>query len=308
MRVKRILAPTDFSLPSQMALGPALFFAELFDAELILQHVLVFREADLTAPESHFPNPNQLFEKLQALAQSELGKLLEPYRERMLRIREVIDRAPETVRGIVERAESEDADLLILGTHGRTGPAHLLLGSVSAEVLRRSRRPTLTVPSREGTRQLPKLRRIAVADDFSPASGPALEAASDLARQVGAELDLVHVLVHLELPLPPAAAPLTWPVPLMAELEPRVRESLAADRSRWAKGIPGRDVVLHGRDARTLAAWLRDEEEGKEVDLLVQGTAQHTGLDRLLLGSFAERTVRFAPCPVLTVPGKGVES
>ncbi len=301
MQIRKILVTTDLSPASQIALEPALFFAELFDAELILQHVLVFREADLNAPEAHFPDPKQLFEKLHALARSELDKLLEPHRERVLRIREVVDRAPETVRGILDRAKSEDVDLLVLATHGRTGPAHVLLGSVAAELLRRTVWPILTVSAREGARQLTKLRRIAVADDFSPSSIPALQAAAALARLAGAELDLVHVLIHLELPLPPAVAPLTWPAPLLAELEPRVQEALKADRNRWAEGIPGRDVLLRGRDARTLGKWL-SEPEGEGVDLLVQGTAGHSGIDRLLLGSFAERTLRFAPCLVLTVP------
>lgn len=304
MQIRKILFPTDFSEASELALAPALFFAELFDAELVLQHVLVFREADLYAPESHFPDPAALFEKLQEVARTDLGRLLDGHRHQTLRIREVIDRAPEAVRGILDRAQSEEADLILLGTHGRTGPAQLLLGSVAAEVLRRAGRPTLTVPARKGSRILQTLRRIAVADDFSATSAQAIEAAASLARRVGAELDLVHVLVHFELPLPPATAPLTWPAPLVAELEPRAREALSADRRRLTGGLPGRDVLLKGREARTLTNWLA-ESEGQGVDLLVQGTAGHTGLDRLLLGSFAERTVKLSPCPVLTVPASG---
>lgn len=130
MLVRKILYPTDFSEASRHALEAALFCAELFDAELVAQYVLVFRNADLWAPEAHFPNAEELFEKLHELASSDLGALTRGQRDKPLRVREVIDRAPEAVRGILDRAEAEPADLIVLGTHGRTGAAHLLLGSV----------------------------------------------------------------------------------------------------------------------------------------------------------------------------------
>lgn len=298
MLVRKILYPTDFSEASRHALEAALFCAELFDAELVAQYVLVFRNADLWAPEAHFPNAEELFEKLHELASSDLGALTRGQRDRPLRVREVIDRAPEAVRGILDRAEAEPADLIVLGTHGRTGAAHLLLGSVAAEVLRRSPCPVLTVPASAGSRSLGKLRRILAADDFSAPARRALQHAAVFARRVGAELDLVHVLGEVEMPLPPGGAPVAWGASFVEELLPHARQALADDRDRYAAGLAGRDLVLRGGGAGILV----DHLKTAEVDLVVQGTQGRRGLDRLLLGSFAERMARLSPCPVLTIP------
>jgi len=301
MRVRKILYPTDFSPASQAALPAALFFAELFDAELRIEHVLVFRSADLAHPEAHFPQPEELFDKLHSLAASQLGLLLAGAAERPLRMREKVVRAPDETRGILDRAEEEDVDLLVLGTHGRSGPLHLLMGSVAAEVLRRSRCPVLTVPSGARARPFEKLLRILAADDFSAPARRALDHAAALARTVGAELDVAHVLESPEMPVPPGPMPVGWGSTFFEELEPTVRAGLAEDRRARAADCPGSDLVLRGRGALALV----DAAAKEGADLIVQATQGRTGLDRLLLGSFAERVARLAPCAVLTVPAGG---
>jgi nucleotide-binding universal stress UspA family protein len=301
MRVQKVLHPTDFSPASRAALPAALFLAELYDAELLIEHMLVFRSADLAHPEAHFPAPEELFEKLQAIAASQLGELLHGATERPLRLRQRVVRAPDETRGILDRAEEEEVDLIVLGTHGRTGAMHLLMGSVAAEVLRRARCPVLTVPSAVGAHPFRKLSRILAADDFSAPARRALDHAAALAREVGAELDIAHVLESPEMPVPPGPVPIGWGSTFYEELEPTVRAGLAEDRRARAPECAGRDHVLRGRGALALI-----EAAGQEgADLIVQATQGRTGLDRLLLGSFAERVARLAHCPVLTVPAGG---
>jgi len=301
MKAQTILFPTDFSEASSQALGAALFAAELLDAELVIQHVLVFREADLHIPEAHFPQPEELFERLHALATSELGKLVAPRQERPLRLREVVDRGVDAARRILERAEEDRVDLIVLGTHGRKGAAHLLLGSVAAGVLRHSRCPVLTLRSGAGTRPLHQLRRIAVAHDFSPAAEGALAHAVALARQAGARLDLVHVLEAPEVPMAPTPLVGGWAEAFYEDLEPKLAQSLGEARARAAADLEGEVRILRGRGALALVEHL----EGNDIDLVVQGKQGRTGLDRILLGSFAERLARLAPCAVLTVPAEG---
>ncbi|MCB1008691.1 MAG: universal stress protein [Acidobacteria bacterium] len=301
MRADRILFPTDFSAASAQALGAALFTAELLDAELVLQHVLVFREADLHIPEAHFPQPEELFEKLHELATSELGKLVEERHERPLRLREVVDRSVDAARRILERADEDDVDLIVLGTHGRRGAAHLLLGSVAAEVLRQARCPVLTMRSGSGSRPLRKLGHLVAAHDFSSASDRALTHAAALARAVDARLDLVHVLEAPEVPMAPTPLVGGWATAFFEDLEPKLSAKLAEVRARDLAGIPGENLVLRGRGALALVEHL----EPLDVDLVVQGSQGRTGLDRILLGSFAERLARLAPCAVLTVPARG---
>ncbi len=301
MHADKILFPTDFSDASRRALGAALFAAELFDAELLMQHVLVFREADLHIPEAHFPQPEELFESLHALATSELGRLVESRHERPLRLREVVDRGVDAARRILERAAEEPADLIVLGTHGRKGAAHLLLGSVAAEVLRHAPCPALTLRSGAGARPLSKLEHLAAAHDFSPSSDRSLAHAAALARTAGARLDLVHVLEAPEIPMAPTPLVGGWAEAFYEDLEPRLADKLAEVRARELAGIEGATTILKGRGALALVEHL----EAGSVDLIVQGSQGHTGLDRILLGSFAERLARLAPCAVLTVPARG---
>jgi len=299
VRADKILFPTDFSEASAQALRAALFTAELLDAELVLQHVLVFREADLHIPEAHFPQPEELFEKLHEVATSELGKLVETRHERPLRLREVVDRGVDAARRILERADDESADLIVLGTHGRKGAAHLLLGSVASEVLRQAPCPVVTV--RSGARPLRKLAHIVAAHDFSTAADRALAHAAALARAVEARLDLVHVLEAPEIPMAPTPLVGGWATAFFEDLEPKLRAKLAEVRARVLEGVAGENVVLRGRGALALVEHL----EPGDVDLVVQGSQGRTGLDRILLGSFAERLARLAPCAVLTVPAHG---
>jgi len=229
-----------------------------------------------------------------------MAALLEPHRDRMLRIRESIERAPEVERGILDAAAADDADLIVMGTHGRRGPAHLFLGSVVSEVLRRAERPVLVVPGRDG-RKAGKLGKILAPVDFSPTSKRAAADAAAIAQATGAALELFHVVPDLEVPLPMNPAGLGAASMVVTELVPAAREALSTLAA--ALQIEGRAAVevWHGAPAPTILN--RAEETG--ADLVVIGTSGHTGLDRLLLGSVAARVARLAPCPVLVVPGRG---
>jgi len=116
-----------------------------------------------------------------------------------------------------------------------------------------------------------RIRRILVPIDFSPTSDAALAEARDLAAALGAALRLVHVLDG-----------------------PGVREELSAG----VDAALGNDTaLLTGPVATTMVAYAQSHA----IDLIVMGTHGRSGLAHLLLGSVAERVVRTAPCPVLTV-------
>jgi nucleotide-binding universal stress UspA family protein len=298
MRVEKILHPTDLSAASRPALHAAVFFAELFDAELVILHLLVPKHAELADPQHQLPKSEELQAELRAIAESPLGPLVQVAAEAPLRVREVVETAMDESRGILERAEAEAADLLVLGTHGRKGLAHALAGSVSGEVIRGAHCPVVTIAA--GARPFERLARIVVADDFSPGARRALDHAAQLARRSGAALDLVHAL---EIPVPlPAPAPMALPYgeASVEELESAARETLNDDRARHASGLAGENVVLLGGGAPALVEHVAE----READLLVQGTAGRSGLNRILLGSFAEQSARLARCAVLTVPSR----
>lgn len=140
------------------------------------------------------------------------------------------------------------------------------------------------------------MKRIILATDFSERAGAAERQAVDLARALGAELVLVHVV---------SEAPL-WreglysrDVRAVFEAQRRWATETLASRARalTADGVVSRGVVRVGPAWDEIVRLAAEEK----ADLLVVGTQGRTGLERLLLGSVAERVIRRAPCPVLTV-------
>ncbi|MSP58747.1 MAG: universal stress protein [Myxococcales bacterium] len=142
-----------------------------------------------------------------------------------------------------------------------------------------------------------RIQRILCPIDFSATSREAMSAAADLAKQLHASLTLFHVYQTPGYTLPDGAV---FPSPtVLNDLFERIDRMLAAwkvDAERLGaarvdtatdQGIPWHEIVLRASEG--------------DHDLIVIGTHGHTGLKHLFLGSVAERVVRRAPCPVLTI-------
>lgn len=144
-------------------------------------------------------------------------------------------------------------------------------------------------------------KRICCPIDFSEASRAAMEVAVDLARRFGAQLTLLHAY-----PVPGY----TFPDGSVVS-SPRMLQELADQATRhlsdWqanARELGAPTVNIHtavGEPAAEIVAWAKEQS----VDLLVLGTHGRTGLEHALMGSVAERVVRRARCPVLTVHPRG---
>jgi universal stress protein A len=143
MEIRRILAPTDFSELSKQGLKSALELAQSFGAELLLLHVVdpPAYPVEGIVP-SHLGAP--LMDDLERQASTELAQMLpEAPASRVNVSRRVGVGIPH--RKIVEVAEEEEADLIVLTTHGRTGLSHLIMGSVAEKVVRTAPCPVLTI-------------------------------------------------------------------------------------------------------------------------------------------------------------------
>jgi nucleotide-binding universal stress UspA family protein len=139
---------------------------------------------------------------------------------------------------------------------------------------------------------------VMLATDLSPASRPAFRAALDWARRSHAVLDVVHVYV----PPSPFGVPGGPGMPSWEELETRARtgarKRLAALSAAAARaGVRARAHLADGAPEREVARLARR----RRAELVVIGTHGRTGLSRAFMGSVAERIVRSAACPVLTV-------
>jgi nucleotide-binding universal stress UspA family protein len=137
-------------------------------------------------------------------------------------------------------------------------------------------------------------RTILVATDFSDASTLALEYARVLAQRFGAGFRVVHVV---ETPVPAAASLYVPDVSAVAEKAVAEAQQRLTNVLATLDGDEVLGQVLVGHAAKKIVEYAADHD----VDVIVMGTHGRSGLAHLLMGSVAERVVRTAPCPVLTV-------
>jgi nucleotide-binding universal stress UspA family protein len=145
---------------------------------------------------------------------------------------------------------------------------------------------------------MPRFHNILVAMDFSQTSQDALATAVDLARTDHSRVHLLHVVPDVQVPY--------GTDPIAYDFTPFLQQGIAAARQRLAEAAAGLPLeaalisieVLSG----AAAAEIVDYAKSRGIDLIVLGAHGHGFVDRLLIGSVAERVARRAPCAVLLVP------
>jgi len=142
----------------------------------------------------------------------------------------------------------------------------------------------------------PQFKTILVATDFSPTSEHALEYARELARSFGSTLHLLHVVPDPVLASAWSEA-YAYDLTALGERFRKYAERQLAEKARAIGDVTLTTEALVGSPAATIVAAAED----RSADLIVMGTHGRTGVTHLFMGSIAERVVRTAPCPVLTV-------
>jgi nucleotide-binding universal stress UspA family protein len=288
---QKILVATDFSSTADSAEKLAFQLARLLGAELHLVHVRVILEDPLMAEEQQLE-----MERLMSSADDATQETFAKGRtgEPGISVETHLVRSISAAEAIVETASELDCDLIVMGTHGRRGIKHLLLGSVAENVVRSIDIPVLTVrPGIELPAQGPK--RILVAHDFSERSATAIRAARDWAEVFDGEITLLHVVEPVVYPEFYAINALSDDV--MTRLRDRATEALDEAAREILGNLPVNTVVLIGRAADTII----NEAQPESFDLVIMGTRGLTGLEQLVLGSVAEAVLRRCPVPLLTV-------
>jgi nucleotide-binding universal stress UspA family protein len=275
---RRILCPIDFSEYSGAALRLAGNLALSLGAEIRILHAQRF-DAPL-----YFTSA-QLQSLRRQVRRSLRGarKYVEDFAARHLpdavrRSVHIIERDP--VEAILRMHRDWAADLVVMGTHGRTGLTRIRLGSVMESVLRQIKGPMLTVGP--GVKVAPRpIRRILCPVDFSDSSREMLEHAADLAEKTDAELSVYHVphAPSAESPEDAGRALCDW-IPPQVRVRCKLHEALG-------KGKPSESIVA--------------EAKRSQADLIVLGARPRSYLGRLVFGSTTEEVIRTAPCPVLSV-------
>ena len=293
IRMDRILCPVDLAPFSRRALEHAALLARWYEAELHALYVSPLLPTLLGFP-SGLPRG------LDAAQAEEVERELARFAAGAANgqpVRSVL-RSGEPTTEILQYAGEVRADLLVVGTHGRTGFDRLMLGSVAEKVLHKAACPVLTVPRKALERgERPLFGRILCAVDFSEASERGAAYALSLSQEAEGELSLLHVVEA-----PPnetfSAFPELDPARYTQRVAARARarlEGLIPDEARhWCRAAPQLRCGKPYREILRVA-------ELEQADMIVLGVHGHGSVDRLLFGSTAERVVRQAVCPVLTI-------
>jgi nucleotide-binding universal stress UspA family protein len=298
MNIKKILVPVDFSEPARKAVTYGLSLALQFNARLVLAHIVPTNAALIYT----FPTETFAAEKAEAEnAKATLPTLIpEEYREKVdLELVVKVGVVKAELLGIIQ---NDNIDLVVMGTHGSSGFQRFMLGSLTERMLRQLTVPVLTVSHLDTAQELhdPRpipMRKILYASDLSSASEKGLKTAVELAHQTGASLTVLHVLDAVET--------IYWGAEgsYLAEDLERIRQD-AMDRLRksinpeWLKLIEIVPKMVEGNPFREI---LRVAAEEK-MDLIVINLQGKSLVERALLGSTAERVIRSAQVPVLSIP------
>jgi nucleotide-binding universal stress UspA family protein len=300
--IKHILCPVDFSEFSHHAFDRAVAVARSCGAELTVLHVLPVPSAVPAlpyGPEGPGPFGFEAVDRDRALA--ELSRFLAAERSIGVPLHYKTAESPSVQKEILMQASRLSADLVVMGTHGRSGFDRFVLGSVAEKTLRTSRVPVLVVPPR-----LPDVpagrdpfQRILCAVDFSQDSARALGYATSLARHAAGRLTLLHSVEPVPVGYDPLGAVNFDVVGYEQALENSARTELQKLLPQpIAPGCDTETVVTRGKPYREI---LRVATE-RQADLIVVGVHGRNAFDRLVFGSTTEHVVRRATCPVLAVP------
>jgi nucleotide-binding universal stress UspA family protein len=295
--IDRILCPTDFSAFSIQALRHALALARIFHSRLKVVHVMLDSIPGVEAVYGGAPFLPTAEDRRRV--DEEMRRFLEPLREARLD-HETEVREGEPWREIVDAAAEMEADLVVMGTHGRSGFEHLVLGSVAEKLIRRLPCPVLTVSHEEArTWASPGLiTRILCATDFSEMSAEALRVALALAEKSHAAITMLHVVESLPDRDAAAHRALLDIDALRADLERRATERLRRVIADAAAPHVAFDTrVVEGCVHKEILRAATEER----ADMIVIGAQGHGALAHLLSGSNAQHVIRAATCPVLTV-------
>ena len=300
IEMHRILCPVDFSDHSKRALDHALAIAAWYDATVTVLHVCPVTPVAAYVSGSGMPAyVTMTTEDRDAIMQS-LRRFAGETKANARTEFELTEGG--AVATILDRATALPADLLVLGTHGRSGFERWVLGSVTEKVLRTASCPVLTVPQNTGDAIPVVFHRIVCAIDFSECSLHALDYATSLAQQADAQLTVVHVIeLPPDIPRELHETVLAGPRSLreylaLAEEEGRARLT-AAISDRVRASVTTDTVLAEGKPYREI---LRVAAEHR-ADLLVVGVHGRGAIDRMLFGSTTQHLVRQASCPVLTL-------
>jgi nucleotide-binding universal stress UspA family protein len=285
IRLRHVLCPVDFFPASETALSYAASFSERHKARLHILHVI--------PPLSSFldfgQDTGQLVKAAHEEAQLRLATMAKAIKASGVRVATEV-RLGEIDREVLNAIDEHKANLIVLGTHGRRGLQHWLIGSVCERLLRTVPIPIFTTGAVKGSAGLSGIRRILIGIDFSAGCAEAVSYGFSIAEECEADVTLLHVTDFA-----PGDIPGRYRQSLVEGIRADMNKLVPPEDLKWCNittrvemGIPYKPILKMA--------------EKMNADLIVLGTHGRSLLHRTLLGSNAERVIRGASCPVMAIP------
>lgn len=278
----RILVPTDGSKCAQAAVGYADDLARRYEAEV---HALCVADSRTLESGPHFDQVKKERANLAERTCNDLSVSGVSVEQAVL--------ADIPHKAILKYTSEEDIDLIVMGTHGRTGVERYLLGSVTEKVVRLSDVPVLTVKAEDDSEVTYPYTDVLVPTDGSQGAEAAIGPAVDIAHTYDARLHALCVVDTMALGVDVRSYAI---LDALEESAQSAVETIEAQATH-ASVSEIETAIEHGNPYRGIRSYV----QAHDIDLVVMGTHGRSGIERYLLGSVTEKTVRTSPAPVMTV-------
>lgn len=290
--INNIMCATDFSEYSNRAIPFGVSLSNEFNSKLFICHVIDLPSTTMYG--EFFVDPTEIQTRIEEYAASELANLIGDDRVQWEPFISVGHPADEIAR----IAESNNVDIVITTTHGRSGLKRLILGSVTERLIHTLHCPVLVVQDpKPGNHNYANFKKILVGCDFSPDSDLAVSYAISLAQEFESEINLVHVIE------PDMFDDL---VKLDSEDGRIIKQERKDKISENLAGLIPREACEWCYPKIALLAGRPHEELSKyaiinDIDLIVLGVHGKGFVEKLFVGSTTDRVIRVGACPVLVV-------
>ena len=300
--IRKILFPTDFSELANHALPYAIKMAKIFDAELVMLHAITLYEHDPNDPELRFPSLAAYCLEVRGAAEGGFQACIDLMGDSGVKVTKAIVQGISPHAAILEFIEDDgEIGMIVMSTHGRSGLSHILLGSVTENVIRYAPCPILVVKQPEhefidSESGEVHIRKVLFPLDFSKESMQPIEFLRSIAGKHTSEVIVFHAV---DVDIPPIYY--TSGIDSILELDPQLEERVIGKMKEMVgkelSGLNVRYEMDEGRAVDRIRALAKEED----IDLIFMGSAGSHGIGDFLFGSTATRVIQKAVCPVMVL-------
>ncbi len=290
VNTEKLLLATDGSQFSEGAIREAIRLAKRCSSQLSALSVIE------TNPEYETIAP-QLLEKAEKSAQDHLRSVKEQAKKEGVDCSTNILEGEDSFNYIADEAAKNKISMIVMGRRGKTGLKRLVMGSTTARVIGHAPCNVLVVPRAAHV----EFKNILVATDGSRYATAAASEAIGIAKKNSSKLIVLAVVPSESMqPMDIVHSQMSRDVIAEAELNEAEKNAKAVKGAAQNEGVAVEAFIMGGKPSDAIVQTAKE----KNVDVIILGSHGKTGIDKLLMGSVAERVIVLTSCAVLVVKGK----